>query len=122
MDNLAGHPIILSNPEPWPVPVDGERLLCDIADTLTRFVVLRKHAETVLALWVLHAHALDAFSISPVLEVNSPVPECGKTVTLSILRRLPPRPLGTVNISPSSLFRVIDKGQPTLLIDEATPS
>jgi hypothetical protein len=98
--------------------VDGDQLLRDISEVLTRFVVLPKHAEIVLALWVLHAHALDAFSISPVLEIRSPTPECGKTVTLSILRRVVPRPLGTANISPSALFRVADKIVPTLLIDE----
>ena len=37
------------------------------------------------ALWVLHAYALDAFFISPILGITSPVNRCGKTLTLIVL-------------------------------------
>jgi putative DNA primase/helicase len=68
---------------------------------------------------VLFAHSHDAHQTSPRLAFVSPVPECGKTTALSILRALVPRALPTSNITPAVIFRVIAKRRPTLLIDEA---
>jgi putative DNA primase/helicase len=68
---------------------------------------------------VLHAHALDAFGISPRLAITSPRPGCGKTTLLDILLRLTPRPLLTANISGPSIFRTVEVARPVLLADEA---
>jgi putative DNA primase/helicase len=65
-----------------------------------------------------HAHALDAFGISPVLEINSPELECGKSVNQSVMRRLTPRALTTTSISMSGIFRTVEKYRPTLFVDE----
>jgi hypothetical protein len=37
------------------------------------------------ALWVLFTHTHDAFEISPLLLIHSPVPECGKSSLLEVL-------------------------------------
>jgi hypothetical protein len=106
-------------PEPWPLPVDGSALLADITGTLTRYVALPRFAEVAAALWTLHAHALDAAGASPLLALLSPEKRCGKTTTLALLSRLVPRALLSSNISAASLFRVVEKYSPTLLVDEA---
>jgi hypothetical protein len=72
--------IEITDPEPWPELINGARLLDDIAQCLRRFVALPPYADSVEALWAVHAHALDAFGISPVLEITSPELECGKSV------------------------------------------
>ena len=46
--------------EPWHEPVDGAKLLDELATTFERYVVLPKYAACALALWVLHTWALDA--------------------------------------------------------------
>jgi putative DNA primase/helicase len=46
-----------------------------------------------------------------------PVRRCGKTTLLGLLIRLVRRPLPASNVTPAVVFRVIDKYQPTLLID-----
>lgn len=117
-DTLQGQALNLADPEPWPETVDGAKLLDDVAAAFRRFVLLPKHADTVQALWCVHAHALDAFGISPVLEINSPELECGKSVNQSVLRRMAPRALTTTSISMSSIFRTVEKFKPTLFVDE----
>jgi putative DNA primase/helicase len=105
--------------EPWPEPVDGAMVLDELAGVFSRHLALCEGAAEAIALWVLFAHTHDAHQTSPRLGFLSPVPECGKTTALSILRALVPRALPTSNITSAVIFRVIQKSRPTLLIDEA---
>lgn len=109
----------LTNPEPWPDPVEGPALLDEVVMTIGRFISARVETLRVIALWIIYAHAFDAFYISPLLAITSPEKRCGKTTLLTLLRALVPRPLFTSNITPAALFRTIEKFEPTLLIDEA---
>src|SRR5262249_44175070 len=104
--------------EPWPDPVDGAVLLNEIRDSIKRFVVVQPEAIIAESLWILFAHALNAFSISPLLVFSSPVRQCGKSVTQAVVSKFCPKSLVTSNISPAALFRVVDKFLPTLLVDE----
>lgn len=116
---LQGRELKLSLPEPWDAPVDGAMLLSEMTVTVLRYVVMEEGAAEAVALWVLHAHTLDAFAISPRLGITSPEKRCGKTTCLDVVARLVPRPLTTANITPATIFRVIDRAGPTLLVDEA---
>ena len=107
------------DPEPWPEPVDGAELLEDLGSVFSRYLELPEGAARALALWTLHAWALEAFSISPRLGVLSPTKQCGKTTLLDVLGLLTPRPLPAVNVTEATIFRVVDAWSPTLLIDEA---
>src|SRR5262249_4208614 len=49
----------------------------------------------------------------------SPTKQCGKTTLLSTVAALVPKPIRTENITKSAVFRLMEKYQPTLLIDEA---
>ncbi len=109
----------MTKPEPWPEPVDGAELLDAMVTMFQRYLSLPDGAAQALPLWVLMAHYLDAFEVSPRLAVLSPVPECGKTTVLKLLARLVPIPLPTSNITSAVVYRVIEEHRPTLLIDEA---
>jgi putative DNA primase/helicase len=76
-------------------------------------------AADTAALWVLHAYLVIHFGVSPRLAIISPEKGCGKTTLLDVLSRLVPRPLLSANISVAATFRILEKHQPTLLIDEA---
>ena len=104
---------------PWPDPVDGAALLDGIAGIIEQHMVLPPCGAGAIALWVLHAHAHDTASISPLLAVTSPTPECGKSTLLILLGGLVPKPLTASNITAAALFRSIEKWSPTLLVDEA---
>ena len=99
--------------------VDGAALLDAIVDELRRYLVMPEHAPEAMALWMLHAHALDAFQCSPILALAlagetlrenddaeaSSTSSCRKACSLPTPRRPP-------------IFRIVEKCQPTLLIDE----
>ena len=109
----------LADPDLWPEAVDGDDLLDQLANTVRAHLVLPNGAAQVVALWVVFTHAHDSFSISPVLAITSPTPECGKTTLLTFLGGTVPRPLASSNLTASNVFRSVEKWKPTLLIDEA---
>jgi putative DNA primase/helicase len=118
-DDAANAAALFADPEPWQDAVNGATLLDALAGAFMRYAVLPEGAAAVLALWVVHAHAHDAANISPILGLISPEKRCGKTTTLSIIQSLVPRALPAANITAAALFRVVEKWQPTVLIDEA---
>lgn len=105
-------------PLAWEEPVDGAALLEAIVAEVRRYLIMPEHAPEAVALWILHAHAHDAFQCSPILAVVSPEKRCGKTRTLDVMRNLVPKGVFTSNTSPAAVFRIIEKYTPTLLVDE----
>ncbi len=116
--NMQGQAVELADLELWPSPVDGAKVLAEIGETITKYVVLPGGAIDFLPLWVAHAHACTAFLHSPRLNIQSPEKRCGKTTLRDVLATLVPRPLATENLSTAVLFRLINKHQPTVLADE----
>jgi len=105
--------------EPWPEAVDGAALLDALEATFLRHIVLPDGAAPALALWTTWTHVYDSFNVAPRLALPSPEKRCGKTLALSVLQCVCPRAILASNISPAATFRIIEKGKPTLLIDEA---
>jgi putative DNA primase/helicase len=118
-DDLQGDVLALEDPEPWPESVDGASLLHELEEIFTRFLALPDGAAPALALWTLHAHAHDASPVSPVLALTSPEKRCGKTTLLELLSALVPRPLPASNVTAATVFRAVERWEPTLLVDEA---
>jgi putative DNA primase/helicase len=114
-----GTVLTLTDPRPWPDPVNGAKLLDEIARIFTRYVVLPEGGADAAALWVLHTYLIFVLYVSPILALTSPQKRCGKSTLLDVLRALVHRAVGASNISAAALFRVIEKLTPTLLIDEA---
>jgi hypothetical protein len=101
-------------------PLHAAQLLDDVSELLGRYVAFpNPEARAAVALWVAHAHAVQAFDSTPRLALLSPEKGSGKTRTLEVLALLVPEPMHTVNVSAAALYRVVAKGQPTLLLDEA---
>ena len=111
--------VLFTDPDPWPAAVVGGKLLDDVVSLLHRYVILPADAAPAIALWILHAWALDAFDISPLLAITSATKRCGKTTLLDAVGMLVPRPLPASNITAAALFRAVEKFKPVMLIDEA---
>ena len=94
--------LFLVEPPAWEEFVDGAVLLDGIAAQLKKYLVLPKYAPEAIALWILQAHALDAFQISPILTMLSPEKRCAKTTTLTIIYNLLPRPVFASEAYPSA--------------------
>ena len=115
----SGHAVKIADPEPWLDPVDGLSLVNNVKATIEKYLALPPHAADAMTLWVFHAHAYDAFDVSPILALTSVVEGEGKSTALYVFAALVPRPLTTVNQTPASFFRLIELYHPTLLLDEA---
>jgi putative DNA primase/helicase len=119
VNDLQGKPLFLREIEPHGEPVDGVELLIEICRAIRRYVVAENADIVAMALWCIAAHGIDAFAISPFLNLSSPEKGCGKSTTLTVLSYLLPRPLLSASVSPASIFRAIELYKPTFLIDEA---
>ena len=105
--------------EPWPYPVDGNKLALDIKELFKKHCVLAAGGVDAIAIWCMASYTINAFRIFPKLCLSSPVKRCGKTTTLEIVSGLVRKQLTASNVSTAVLFRAIEHWQPTLLIDEA---
>lgn len=103
-----------------PSDVVGADLLDELDEVLARFVAFPSDAARhAVALWAVHAHAVDSFDSSPRVALLSPEPGSGKTRTLEVLELLVPEPMFTSNASVAVLARSIDARHVTVLLDEA---
>jgi len=112
----------VSPPDPWDKEIQGEALLNEIVFTINRFLKVGKHEATAIALWIMFTYVYLHMRICPILLATSSEKRCGKTLLLSLLIKLSNKAMPSSNISPSSLFRAIEKWGWTLLIDEADRS
>lgn len=95
-------------------------VLDDVVAHNRRFVY-HQHEEThwLIALWVAHAHGLDAWDYTGRLYIHAPQPGVGKTMQAKVIQKLCPNDHKTVGVSAPGLFRSIAMGRPTLFLDEA---
>lgn len=109
---------LFDDEEPWPLPVDGAALARELVELVHHHLVTPDCAPEAMALWLLFAHAHDAFDHSPILLLFSPEKRCGKSTTCQLIARLAPKGLLIVSPTSAAMFRAIEKYQPTLIVDE----
>jgi hypothetical protein len=113
---LFGHWMV----EPWPEVVHAGELLLAIVGRIKRHVVLTDEQAVAVALWVLFAWVHDTAAVhSPILLATSAEANSGKTTLINVVRFLVPRSLVCAGISEAALFRVVEKYEPTIIVDEA---
>jgi hypothetical protein len=110
---------IVREEDPAEDEVNGAELLDRMEQTIGQHVVMQKHYATAAALWTALTYCYDLFRILPQLSISSPDKRCGKTTFLEVLHGLVNRPIIASNISPAAVYRVIEKYNPTLIVDEA---
>jgi hypothetical protein len=107
-------------PIPTPPAVDGARLLAQLRQAFTRYVVLPSpQAADAATLWTAATHAQPAWEHAPRLAVVSPLKRCGKSRLLDVVAETCHAPLITINATIAAVVRSIGHDPPTLLVDEA---
>src|SRR5690606_3376224 len=112
------HESVFDDVARWDTPVDGAGLLAEMVRAIGQFIVCDGATKVAAALWCTAAWLADSVHASPLLLINAPEKACGKTQLLTVVGKLVPRPAQAAGISPSVLFRMIEKYHPTLLVDE----
>lgn len=108
-----------NNVAPFSGVVDCDVLMDDLIGVIRDYVIVSDRDALVVALWVILTWCYDEFHRCPLLLINAPERECGKTQLLKVVEKLVYRPMETANITLAALFRLITNHRPTLLIDEA---
>jgi hypothetical protein len=99
--------------------IDGAALLGDLMAFLGMYVVTTLEERLAICLWCIHTHAFEAAEATPYLSVTSPEKQSGKSKLLETLELLVRAPWLAVAIAPATLYRKVEKDQPTLLLDES---
>ena len=114
-----GQPLSWPEPEIYDVPVNGARMLDDLAGQVSVYVDLPPEYADAVALWILHAWIHDGLEISTFLNITSATKRCGKSLLLEVIAEFVPRPLYVgAALTSAGLFRAIEAAEPTLLLDE----
>lgn len=110
-------------PKPAPPSAAGPGPEIDVLDLVLHLIELHiaisPTERLAVALWILHTYVFDRFDITPRLAALSPASGCGKTALLILLDLLTADSYRTDNISPATIYHLLDRGSHTLLIDEA---
>lgn len=105
--------------DPWPNAVDGDELLSEVRDVITKHISLQTCEAVACSLWVVHSWVYEqARCQTPILNITSATKRCGKTQLLTLLAKLVKSPKASAGISGAAIYRTIELLRPTLLIDE----
>lgn len=98
--------------------------LAEILDELTAAIREYVHLTTpeqgwTIALWVAHTYVMDQMDSTPRLGIKAPTRQSGKTRLLEVVRPVVKDGWHVEGPSAATLYRNIEKKQPTILFDEA---
>lgn len=98
--------------------VSFKETLNNCIDLLKKFVWMSESEAIVISLWVASTWFVDSLDLVPYLLITSKTKACGKTKLLEFLERLVRFPIKAGDCTSASVFRLMDQGSPTLLMDE----
>ncbi len=103
---------------PLNAPVDGAVLLAALVAIIRRFVFCSEHVALAEAAWAMLTWMQAELDLMPRLGGMAPAKRCGKTRNQEVLHHLVFNPLAAVNLSTAVVYRIIAKGEVTLMLDE----
>jgi putative DNA primase/helicase len=109
---------------PWEGQVSLPQLFQEMRQAVNRFIILEDYEIIAVVLWIIHTYFIkkpkepQLFDFSPILQITSPEPECGKSTLFDILEKLVNNPFISMGASDASIFRRIEMYQPTMMFDE----
>ena len=90
-ENKQGTRFEFTTFEPWPDVVDGATLIADMMAAIRSHVILATHQSLAVALWIIHAHAVEVSDHSPRLQIRSPTIQCGKSTLIDTVAAMVPK-------------------------------
>lgn len=96
----------------------NENLIEEITNAIKPLVFFNDQAlYELIAVEAISTFVFNLFEAIPYLHLTG-AKGSGKTTLVRILSSLSHNPISTVSVTPANLFRMIDRGQPTLFVDE----
>ena len=105
-------------------PAEGAEVLpvepaTEMVDLIKRYCVLTPHEIHAIVFWLIASYLINDFRIFSKLALISPEKRCGKTTTIEVTCSMAKDGRMVSNLSAATVYRITEKGQPTLFIDEA---
>lgn len=113
--------VTMRDPDPAADVQDGARLLTELAEWITGYLYLPRHAVDAVTLWIAATWYVGVTDFAPLLALISATKRCGKTLLLHLISLVSRRGYATSGsgITTAVLFRLNEKFTPTICIDEA---
>jgi putative DNA primase/helicase len=106
--------------EPWPEPLDARALLDEVEAQFRRYIVVHNESAAVaIALWVCFAWCHEVATYSPILVIQGADTGTAKTNASKVTALLTPRALVIAEPRAATLYRLVDRYHPTLIVDDA---
>ncbi len=105
---------------PWYEPVSGAEIAHIIRGTLGQHIKFQDDEEAdAVTLWIMGSWLMDRWALFPKCLITSPEKRCGKSTLLEAIEAFAFKPIYAAQVSPASLFRMIEAVKPTVMMDEA---
>ena len=105
--------------EKWPDPVDGAALANQIIGFIGEFVVLPRHADTILTnlVFASYLYHTSALQYAPRVVIRAPDPNCGKTTLMEVLSGIVFKSHTTMDFT-AATYAEFCHANHTMLLDE----
>ncbi|MFW2178504.1 MULTISPECIES: DUF3631 domain-containing protein [unclassified Moraxella] len=110
---------VVDDTEPHTEAVNGNALADEIYSLVKAHIACEDSIAVTATLWIFFTWCIEVAYIAPIAWINAPEKRCGKTQLAKLIGRMSKRALFASGISSASLFRTVDKFNPTFIIDEA---
>ncbi|KEH07054.1 hypothetical protein GY14_30450 [Delftia tsuruhatensis] len=93
-----------NNVEPFEGAIDCGMLMTEIMRAIKNHVIISDHDALIVGLWSINTWCYRDFQRCPLLLINAPEKECGKTQLLKVVEKFVFRPMESANITLAALF------------------
>jgi putative DNA primase/helicase len=106
--------------EPWHEPVDTRMLLNELETQFRRYIIVhREPVAVVITLWICFAWCHEIATYSPILVIQGGDTATAKTTASKVIELLTPRAYVVAEPRGATLYRLVDRYHPTLIVDDA---
>ncbi len=112
-------PQLFERTELWSEPVDSAALFDDMLRLVQRFTICDEPYAVVAVLWCAMSWCMSHLRVAPFAMITAPTMGAGKTVMLEVMSLMAYRSFIASSTTEAVLFRLLDKEQVTLFLDES---
>lgn len=113
---------LITEVEPYHEPVTHEALYSELYQLIDEHMAIDEPLKVAFVLWVVFTYLTDICDFAPLAWITAPEKQCGKSTLLSLFERVVNKPMAFNNITQAVLYRVMERFNPTLLVDEIDTS
>lgn len=103
---------------PYHKPVAGSEIFGELYQMIDAFIFIDDGYKTAFVLWVISSYLVQDLDFAPHAWITAPERNCGKSTLLELFQRVVDRPFTMIAPTMATVFRIMDKYRPTLLLDE----